>query len=115
MDLNIDPNHDQLNYTRVGWVNEPSGRGTLSILISCVSTLLLCSLSVMHLNVPPKHTSLAASFQHYGYWCIIGIIGPEMVIWVAWRQFISARELKEQLRKGNVSPNASTEYFALVA
>lgn len=103
MDFSIDPERPHLNTTRVGWVDEPGGRGTVSILVSCVSTLLLCTWSVMHLNIPRKNTSDAAILRTYSYWCLIGVFGPELVIWVAWRQFISAKALRDQLKQESVS------------
>ena len=102
MDIETYGNHQSFNNSRVGWVNEPNGRGTMSILVSCIATLLLCSWSVMHLNIPRKGTSMVATFRSYAYWCFIGIFGPELVIWVAWRQFISAKALNDQLRRDNV-------------
>lgn len=38
-----------------GWVPEPQGRGTLSLLYSCLATILLCTWSVLHLQVPKRH------------------------------------------------------------
>jgi len=31
-----------MNTTTVGWVPEPAGRGTMSLLWSCLSTLFIC-------------------------------------------------------------------------
>jgi len=36
----------------VGWVSDPNGRGTLSLIISCVVTFTLCVWSALHVNVP---------------------------------------------------------------
>lgn len=38
-----------------GWQSEPDGRGTWSILWSCLVTVFLCTWSVMHCNVPKRH------------------------------------------------------------
>lgn len=93
----------QSNYTRVGWVNEPDGRGTLSILVACLSSLFLSSWAVMHLNIPPRYSSKTRRLSTYFYWCIYGIFGPELVIWTAWRQLSSAWALRNQLRESGVS------------
>ena len=89
----------QHNYTKVGWVNEPDGRGTLSILVSCLSSLFLSSWAVMHLNVPRRRCSTTRRLATYFYWCIYGIFGPELVIWTAWRQLLSAWALRNELRE----------------
>lgn len=99
MGLSIDVTPAQHNYTKVGWVNEPDGRGTLSILVSCLSSLFLSSWAVMHLNVPRRRSSTTRRLGTYLYWCIYGIFGPELVIWTAWRQLLSAWALRNELRK----------------
>jgi len=99
MGLSIDLTPAQHNHTKVGWVNEPNGRGTLSILVSCLSSLFLSSWAVMHLNVPCRRSSTARRLATYLYWCIFGIFGPELVIWTAWRQLLSAWALRKELRK----------------
>ena len=38
-----------------GWVSEPQGRGTTSIVYSCLGTVLICTWSVLHLDVPKRH------------------------------------------------------------
>lgn len=99
MGLAIELTPAQHNNTKVGWVNEPNGRGTLSILVSCLSSLFLSSWAVMHLNIPRKRSSAARRLATYLYWCIYGIFGPELVIWTAWRQLLSAWALRNELRK----------------
>lgn len=98
MDFSINTTDPRANDTRVGWINEPNGRGTWGILVTCISTLLICSWSVMHLNIPPKETSKLQGLKTYGYWCIFGIFGPELVLWTAWQQMLSAKALKDELR-----------------
>lgn len=99
MELSLDSPLAQYNGSRVSWVNEPNGRGTLSILVSCLSSLFLSSWAVMHLNIPAKRTSTLRRLSSYLYWCIFGIFGPELVIWAAWRQLLSAWALRDELRK----------------
>ena len=103
MDMSFESEQPHLNQSRVGYVDGPDGRGTISILVSCISTLLLCTWSVLHLNIPAKGTSTIATFRPYAYWCFLGLFGPELVIWVAWRQFISAKALQMQLKQEDVS------------
>lgn len=45
------------NATAPIWVDPPTGRGTWSILGSCLSTLFLCVWKSLHLNVPAMNES----------------------------------------------------------
>jgi len=102
MKFSVEISEAQYNNTRVGWVNEPDGRGTMSILVSCLSSLFLSSWAVMHLNIPAKTESQTRRLATYFYWCIYGVFGPELVIWTAWRQLLSAWALRNELRKEKV-------------
>lgn len=42
----------------VGWQSDPDGRGTFTLVSSCVFTLTICVYSAMHLNVPPRRESV---------------------------------------------------------
>lgn len=87
------------NTTLLGFVQQPEGRGTLSILFSCLLTLSLCVWSAVHLDLP-KHDEHQF---HYGCrylkWSLLGLLGPELVIWAAWRQHISARVLTKSIHE----------------
>nr|POE74595.1 centrin-3 [Quercus suber] len=98
----------RFNSTRVGWVSDPDGRGTLNILVSCLSSLLLSSWVVMHLNIPRKQSSTTRRVATHFYWCIYGIFGPELVIWTAWRQLLSAWALRDELRNGGYADDKWT-------
>jgi len=42
-----------MNSTEIGFVHEPNcGRGTIGILWSCATTILLCTYIALHLHVP---------------------------------------------------------------
>ena len=87
------------NHTLVGYVQQPDGRGTLSILFSCLATLSLCVWSALHLDLPEYDESK----EHYIYkhikWSLLGVFGPELLIWAAWRQYISAWVLTKSIKK----------------
>ncbi|KAI0553248.1 hypothetical protein F4679DRAFT_532525 [Xylaria curta] len=89
-----------INSTLVGFVSDPDGRGTLSLLFSCLLTLALCVWSAVHLNLPEYNESELHYLYRYLKWSILGVFGPELVIWAAWRQFISARALTKMIDKG---------------
>jgi hypothetical protein len=40
-----------------GWISEPSGRGTASLLYNCLITIFLCVWSATHSNIPERNKS----------------------------------------------------------
>ncbi|TLD19621.1 hypothetical protein PspLS_09357 [Pyricularia sp. CBS 133598] len=83
----------------VGYVSDPKGRGTPSLLVSCILTLIVCVWSALHLNVPPRTQSTSRSILLNAQWIIAGIYAPELVVFVAWRQWSSARLLQKTINK----------------
>lgn len=82
------------NQTEVsGWVSDPDGRGTFTILSSCVLTLSLCVYTSIHLNVRPYKQTELRSWVETTKWVFFGILAPELMVFVAWRQYMSARAL----------------------
>jgi len=69
------------------------------MLIVALPIFLGCHASPLPAKAESKTRRLAAYF----YWCIYGIFGPELVIWTAWRQLLSAWALRNELRKEKVS------------
>lgn len=90
------------NDTLVGFVDSPDGRGTLSILFTCLLTLSLCVWSAIHLDLPKPGESSTQYTVRYFKWSIVGLFAPEILIWVAWRQYLSARVLTQSVHE--VSP-----------
>lgn len=76
-----------------GWVSDPDGRGTFTILSSCILTLSLCVYTSIHLNVRPYKQTELRSWIETIKWVFFGILAPELMVFVAWRQFMSARAL----------------------
>jgi hypothetical protein len=86
----------------VGFVEEDNQRDTISLLISCFATLGLCVYSAVHLNVPRKAERKYRTPLRELQWCVIGLFAPELILYAAWRQLASARQLRyevEQARK----------------
>ncbi|KAI9849073.1 MAG: hypothetical protein M1838_000274 [Thelocarpon superellum] len=77
----------------VGWVPDPNGRGTLSLLISCVLTLGLCVWTAVHLNVSPENETHMREYYRHSKWLFLGIFGPELLLFAAWRQWNSAKAM----------------------
>lgn len=90
----------------VSWVSDPNGRGTFSLVESCLLTLSLCVWSAIHLNIPGKdETSFSRRFRNFR-WIVTGILAPELVVFAAWRQWSSAKVLLEEINgdEGNNIP-----------
>ena len=83
----------------VSFVQDPSGRGTLGLIISCALTLVLCVWSALHLNIPASHEPFGRAFWRNICWILAGIYAPELVVFTAWRQWSSANLLSEIVEK----------------
>ena len=83
-----------------GWVQDPNtGRGTFSIVSSCLLTLSLCVYTAVHLNVPRQNQTEFQGWLRTARWVAFGILAPEMVVYVAWRQFKSACALEREIKQ----------------
>ena len=85
--------------TAPAWVPGPSGRGTGSVLYSCVFTLGLCVWTALHLNIPPHGEGSWARWLRKVKWLLIALFAPEVVLYTAWYQFYHARLLVRRLNK----------------
>lgn len=83
----------------VGFVDDPAGRGTSGLILSCLLTLVLCVWSALHLNVPPPGRTRRQSFWTNVIWITAGIYAPEMVVFTAWRQWSSAKLLYKRVHQ----------------
>lgn len=77
----------------VQYIGDPNGRGTFSLIISCVLTLILCVWSALHLNVPSNSQTALESLMAQSRWIVTGVYAPELVVFTAWRQWSSAKLL----------------------
>ena len=91
----------------VGWVPEPPNRGTLSIIISCMLTMAICVWTALHLNVPSPGQTLIQSWTQSVKWMLTGLFAPELVVYAAWRQYVSARTLQKRI--DGLGSNANKE------
>ncbi|KAL8870684.1 MAG: hypothetical protein Q9174_003329, partial [Haloplaca sp. 1 TL-2023] len=79
------------------WVPEPNGRGTWSLLSTCIITILLCVWSAVHLNVP-QHEKQKLKYWRKCKWLLLGLFAPEVVAYVAWQQWREAKRLRDDVR-----------------
>lgn len=75
----------------VGWTPAPSHRGTINLLWSCLSTVFLCTWTVLCLNVPARDDSFWVQIQRKAKWSLIAVFGPEILVSFAIGQWASAR------------------------
>ena len=76
-----------------GWISEPKGRGTASLLSSCLLTIFLCTWSALHINIPSSKSTLSERFFYKLRLTLVAIIAPEFIVGVALGEFFSVRDL----------------------
>ncbi|KAH9208756.1 hypothetical protein DL95DRAFT_479517 [Leptodontidium sp. 2 PMI_412] len=85
------------------FVSSPNSRGTLDILWSSLFTIIACTWTVQHLNVPPQRNTCRPGWQgslkwHTQRaftnvkWMLITMIAPEVVIGMACYDYLSAKK-----------------------
>ncbi|CZR63043.1 uncharacterized protein PAC_12940 [Phialocephala subalpina] len=91
------------------WVADPAGRGTWSLLYSCLFTLLLCVYTAIHLNVPPPNDTKLTFWLRKTKWVAIAIFAPELVVYTAFEQWFLAKQfmkaINEAAAKSKVEKN----------
>ena len=76
------------------WVPEPDGRGTFSIILSCVTTLLFCASKVLKPNVlPPRWRGRCIQVIQI----LAGMFVPEVVYLNALGQFCDAKGMRDTI------------------
>jgi len=80
------------NSGRHGWVPSPDTRGTMDIIWPCLSTLILCLFSMLHLNVPERDEGSTARLLRKLRWFLLSILAPELPMLFAFSQLSSARQ-----------------------
>ncbi|KAN0070178.1 hypothetical protein V8E54_011759 [Elaphomyces granulatus] len=80
-----------------GWISEPSGRGTASVLYTCLITIFLCVWSAMHINIPERNKSKTENFFYRVKMAVLAIIFPEAVFLSAIGSYFFVREVLDEL------------------
>ena len=82
------------------WQPEPgNGRGTWTILSTCIITLSLCVYTALHLNMPAHKSSAASLIGMKVVYVVFGLLAPELIVFNAWRQRTVAASILSQLRR----------------
>jgi hypothetical protein len=87
------------NETMVGWVAGPHTRGTMSLLLSCLTTIFLCTWTVLHLDVPrnDEKRTMLAMFGRKAIWMVLAAIAPEILVSFATNDYLEARKTRRVL------------------
>jgi hypothetical protein len=85
------------------WHPEPQFRGTFHILSSCLITMSLCIWTLLHLNLPRHKQERLQNFRKLG-WMILGLLAPELVVWNAWEQKRTVRQLSMLMQEKGYMP-----------
>lgn len=94
----------------VGWQSDPDGRGTFTLVSSCNFTLTICVYSAMHLNVPPRGESVPSFWLRNIRWALLGIFGPELVVFIAWKQYLSAKAVVKRSQSKDYGDSPRQKY-----
>lgn len=79
------------------FVPDPNGRGTWSLLYSCLFTLFLCVWTAIHPNVLAPGTSNVEKYRYKFLWVVMAIFAPEIGVFIAFKQYRSANRLRREL------------------
>ncbi|KAL9102697.1 MAG: hypothetical protein Q9163_002188 [Psora crenata] len=80
------------------WQGEPDGRGTWSLLTSSLITIALCAWTALHLNIP-EHGKGNRQWLRKTKWLVMGVVAPEMVAYIAWRQRKEAKAIVSEVKR----------------
>jgi len=79
------------------WVAEPRQRGTVGILWFCFTTLIICIWSTMHFDIPTRRYSAIRRFVLQLPWMILAFLAPEVLLFLAINERITAGILLEKV------------------
>jgi hypothetical protein len=82
---------------------DPNGRGTISLVTSCILTLLLAVYTAIHLNINPSKGWWSTFSEKLG-WMLIATLAPELVIWIAIGQLQVARKVIKSIKAPAIGP-----------
>lgn len=106
----IDNSTSSIQIYQTSWVAEPKGRGTLSILRICVSTLFLCVWNAMHLNIRINISGVRRGFYKIKL-VLLAMFFPEVMLLAALIDHREARRFLAEWRKRNHISPVSSEYL----
>ncbi|KAI1366910.1 hypothetical protein F5Y08DRAFT_337161 [Xylaria arbuscula] len=82
----------------VGWVPEPEGRGTATLISTCFLAIFTCVWSVIHTNLPAEDESGFAIFFRKVRWSLWAVYAPELVMTHAATQWQGACRSRSEMQ-----------------
>ena len=79
------------------WMGEPKQRGTFGIISLCFSTLIICTWSTLHFNIPTRRYTIIRRAIMQVSWMFIALIAPEFLLFLAINERISAGFLRKEV------------------
>src|SRR6266536_1267191 len=83
----------------VGWQANPNRRGTLNIIENCFFTILACTWSIQHLNLPDPNDNFRAKLFRKCKWTLLTILFPEFLLAQSIFEFVMAWRSMESMKK----------------
>ena len=87
------------NQKLVGWQLASGGRNTLDIIENCLLTILACTWSIQHLNVPKRDTEWYWILGTKIKWAVFTVFFPELILAYAILEFIMAWKSLKSFKK----------------
>jgi hypothetical protein len=84
-----------------GWIGQPNTRGTLDVLWNSLFTVLLCTWTVLCLNIPAEDDSQWQILWRKFRWMILALTGPESFSSAS--QSVNLRQLERSVEQFNMS------------
>ncbi|OJJ43650.1 hypothetical protein ASPZODRAFT_103047 [Penicilliopsis zonata CBS 506.65] len=92
----------------VGWVDENSGRGTLSLVTTCLFTIFLCTWVVIH---PRVDANVRRATQHKLVLFVKAVLAPEFIAVEALQEWAQCRRMEEEEANHTASPAMPIQAF----
>lgn len=89
------------NGGRLGFVQEPDGRGTVGLLWHCLFTWFLCLWSLFYVNIPALNERKTSSVGRKVFYLVLGAVAPEWIATMAAIQYRNASLFVNQARGMN--------------
>lgn len=99
---------------RVGLIWGPNDRNTLTVLQSCVITLLSCTWAVLHLNIPAPRDSYWTQFRRKMKWMMVTLLAPEITCSVALRQWHESRVAVKEMKELGIEWTTVQGFYAVM-
>ncbi|KUJ17152.1 uncharacterized protein LY89DRAFT_569766, partial [Mollisia scopiformis] len=95
---------------KVGWEPGPTRRGTLTLVWSCLATIITCTWSILHLNVPARGDSAWTKRLRKLKWMCVTILFPEFIFAKAVCELKDAVDNTFEMKRHEIELNWYVEF-----